>query len=1059
MRCQRCGEERPDRGGPCGSCGEALPRVPAAHARKVVTLVFVDLVGSTALGERLDAESVRWVMSRFYETAQEILEGHGGTVEKFVGDAVLAVFGIPRAREDDALRGVRAASELRDRLQGLGREVGERFGAPFSARIGVNTGEVIAGDGTSRQAFASGDAVNVAARMEQAAAPGEVLLGEATMRLVRDAVRAEPVGPLALAGKAAPVSAWRLVEVATRGTGVSRWVDVPLVGRSSELARLYAAWRNALDEQAVRVVHVIGPAGMGKSRLLGELAQRVQADGRVLRGSCLHYGDGITFWPIAEVLRQAGGIDDGDPVDEVERKLAALVEGADDRVAVLERIGPAVGLPGSGAVLEEAFWAIRRVFETLARRQPLLVILDDVHWAEETLLDLIEYLGWTRGVPLLLVCAARPELLERRPSPVGPSAGASTIALQPLDEQEVAQLMLRQLDSMPLPDSLHERVLEVAGGNPLFVQELVRMLVDDGLIVRRDGVWETTSDVHELAMPPTVQAVLATRLDQLEPAERDVAQRASVVGQVFWAGAVRDLSAEAERARVRPGLHALVRQQVIVPEVSTFAAEDAFRFAHVLVRDAAYASLAKQARAELHERSARWLERARGGAASDQDEILGYHLEQAATYLHELGDTIEAARVAVNASLHLAGAGRRALAAGDLPAAATLLGRAADILPAGDPQRLEIRLQSVTALFETGRFEKVEAGLAEILADAGETRLQLAARAWSAILAMHKGRPDHGVEAAATAWLAACEEAGDHAGQGTALGFLAKLRFWLDDRAGADAIWWKAAEHAALAGDSRAEADSLVYLLISTMYGSTPVDAALERCDTIAHRVGVSRKVRVMASIQRGVLEAMRGDTVHGRELVARGREELEELGQNLLAEAMAIEAVIVEEMAGDPAAQEDLLRPCFDRLEKMGATGFQMTVVCLLTRALCSLGRHEEARHLIVAHYATALEDDDTSGLPQSAMALVAAGDGDDATAVSLAREAVDLGSAGDSPLMHAARLVDLADVHVLGGRRDDALAVLAEADAQYLRKGCVAGLDGTAMRRAALSEISPGV
>ena len=791
MVCARCGKENPHQFRLCGFCGAVLPHSVAQEVRKVVTLVFADATGSTALGEQLDPESVRWVMSSFFEIAREVLERHGGTVEKFIGDAVMAAFGIPRVSEDDALRAVRAAAELRDRLRDFGREVERRYGTGVGVRFGVNTGEVVAGDASAGQAFASGDAVNVAARLEQAASPGEVLLGDATLRLVRDAVTVEDVEPLALKGKSQLVRAWRLIDVTPGGPGVARRFDAPLVGRARELSQLLESWRRTVDGHDARIVTVVAPAGTGKTRLIAELAGSVQPEARVVMGACLPYGEGITFWPIAEALRAAAGVEDEDSPGVAHGKMALLLDGEEGAADILERLGPALGITGPRAALEETFWAIRKLLEALARRQPLMVVLDDMHWAEETLLDLIEYLaGWTRGVPLLLVCATRPELLERRPSVVSPRANASTLLLEPLAADSADELMLWQLDAVPLSRDLGERILTASDGNPLFVQELVRMLIDDGLIVRRNGSWQATGEVRSLAMPPTIQALLAARLDQLEGAERDVAQRAAVVGHIFSWSAVHELCSESAGHDLSSRLHTLVRKQLIVPEAGTPAAEDAFRFGHILVRDAAYAGLAKRTRAELHERFASWLEAARGGRVTEQEEILGYHLEQAAAYRRELGDTAEAERIATRASARLAAAGRRALASGDLPAAANLLGRAAVSLPAETPQRLALRLESIPALYETGRLEQADGGIDEILATPGESRLLVAARAWRAFLDAGNGTADErDSQIAAKAWLSASEQAGDHAGQAVALGFLAKLQFWDGQAAAAEEVW------------------------------------------------------------------------------------------------------------------------------------------------------------------------------------------------------------------------------------------------------------------------------
>jgi class 3 adenylate cyclase/tetratricopeptide (TPR) repeat protein len=1053
LTCPNCGRESPDDFAFCPACSTPLtPAAPAREVRKTVSIVFCDVTGSTALGERLDPESVRWVMSGFFEAAREVLERHGGTVEKFIGDAVMAAFGIPRVREDDALRGARAAAELRDRLRVFGAEVQARYGTGVGVRIGVNTGEVIAGDASAGQAFASGDAVNVAARLEQAAAPGEVLIGEATLRLVRDAVTVETVEPLALKGKSHPLPAWRLVSVSRLGPGVARRLDAPLIGRARELAELRGYWQRTVDERDARVVTIIAPAGTGKTRLMGAFAESVREEAGVLIGRCLAYGEGITFWPIAEVVRSAAGIEADDSLELARSKLAALLAGEDTQGEIAPRIETVLGLSEQPGALEETFFAVRKLFEALARRRPLVVVLDDVHWAEETLLDLIEYLaGWTRGVPFLLLSTARPELLERRSSVTTPRANANALLLEPLSGESADRLMAWQLGDVPLEGGLHERVLGIAQGNPLFVQELVRMLIDDELIVRRNGSWAAAGDVSELAMPPTIQAVLAARLDQLGAPERDIAQRASVVGHVFSWSAVRELCAERARGDLSGHLHTLVRSELIVPEASA-AGEDAFRFGHVLVRDAAYDGLAKRLRAELHERLASWLDEARGSRAVEQEEFVAYHLEHAAAYRRELGDEAEARRIAELAARRLGEAGRRALASGDLPAAANLLGRAAEVLPGGDPRRATLQLEAVPALVEIGRAPELDAMFEEILATSEETAVLLEARSWRAFLAMQRSSMTDDAETsmdAANAWIASCERSGDHAGQATALGFLAKDRFWEGQAALAEALWLRSAEHAVLAGDHREEAEALTWVLVAGTYGPTTVEAALERCAAIARRAGASRKVRVMASIERGVLLAMQGDVERGRELVANGRDQLRELGLMFLASVVAQEATFVERSAGDAAAAEAQLRPSFDALGELGESGFQMTIAGFLARALYEQGRLEEARPFAAM---AQTDEEDWSAEGMALRAFFAADAGEHETALALVEAAVERTNQCDFLFIRAERYVDLATVHLLAGRRAEAEAALAQAEDLYARKGWLTALALLRTRFAAL-------
>ena len=1046
----------------CGFCATPLTGTAARpDERKLVTLVFADVTGSTALGEQFDAEIVRRIMLEFFEIAREVLERHGGLVEKFIGDAVMAAFGIPRVHEDDALRAVRAAADLRDRLRTFGEDVETRYGTPIGVRIGVNTGEVVAGEAAAAQAFASGDAVNLTARLEQAAPPGEVLLGESTVRLLRGAVAVDAVEPLTLKGKSQPVPAWRLIDVRPGELGATRRQDAPLVGRDGELAVLLTAWDAALRERAVQLVTVVAPAGTGKTRLTLELADWLRGEAQVLRGSCLPYGDGITFWPIAEIVRQAAAIDADDPRGVASSKLAQLLEGEASGATICAQLEPLLGLSDRVVSIEETFWSVRAFLGALAARRPLLVVLDDLHWAEEALLDLVDYLAGQAGaVRLLLVGVTRPDLLERRAALGARRANAGTLVLAPLGAHVAGELMRRELAGGDLPGELAQRILETAAGNPLYIQELVRMLVEEGVVVHRDGAWRTTADLRELAMPATIQALLAARLDQLDDGDRDAAQRAAVVGQVFSRAAVGELCDEQARPTLAQALENLGRKQFIAPEASTIVVGDAFRFSHVLVRDAAYAGLVKSTRAELHERYATWLAGARGGSAMEHDEIIGYHFEQAALYRRELGDVLDAESAAAQASARLAAAARRALVSGDTPAGANLLGRAADILTENHPQRPGIRLEAIPALTELGEIEQADAGLDEILAGAGEEvdeagrRIYLAATAWRASVDFRLSRETWlNGEPAIQAWLIACREDDDSAGLAVALDMLAHARLDTGRTSEAEELWWSAAEHAARAGDRRVEAEALAWLLVCTVSGPMPVGLALERCDAVANRPGASRKVQAFVTMQRGVLQAMQGDVARGRQAVAQARRELEELGQSFYAIGGAREAAAVERMAQDPQAAEALLRSGAGDLEDLGEQAMYSTYAGFLAHALYDQGRLDEAEALVIACQETAPDDDLMSQmLWRSAQAKIAAREGDDATALQLAEDAVALMAATDWLFDHADRLADLAEVHALAGRAAEAVAAFDQSDDLYRRKESVAGLDLTRARRAAL-------
>jgi class 3 adenylate cyclase len=584
----------------------------------VVTVLFCDVVGSTALGESVDPEALQGLLARYFERMKGIVELHGGSVEKFIGDAVMAVFGVPAAHEDDALRACRAADEMRAAFPDLG----------MRGRIGVNSGEVMSGTG---ERLVTGDAVNVAARLEQAAEAGEVLIGAETLGLVGSAVEVGAERLLELKGKSESVAAYQLVAVRVAG---ERSHSSRFVGRERELQRLSDAWDQALTGSRCELVTVVGDAGVGKSRLVGEALAEVEA--RVVRGRCLPYGEGITYWPVVEVVKQLQSL----PSDPV---AAAAIRSL-------------LGESGVGTSGDEIAWAFRKLLEEQA---PLVVVFDDIQWGDETFLDLVESMALlSAGAPLLLLCMARPELVEMRPAwPAG-------LRLEPLPPGDAEALIGDTVSS-----EMRERIAHAAGGNPLFISEMLAMAAGNEVV----------------EVPPTLKALLAARLDQLDEPERRVLERGSIEGEIFHRGAVQALTPEETQVTTR--LAALVRQQLVRPDRAQIAGDDGYRFRHLLIRDATYDALPKAARAELHIRFAGWLDE-HGDALVERDEIVGYHFERAAGYQAELGQPDPG--LAERAAKYLAAGGRRADERGDSRGALALLTRAAELLR---PVRLELELE------------------------------------------------------------------------------------------------------------------------------------------------------------------------------------------------------------------------------------------------------------------------------------------------------------------------------------------------------------------------------
>ncbi len=676
-----------------------------------MTVVFCDLAGSTSLGETLDSEALRQVLTRYFQAMSDALLRHGGTVEKYIGDAVMAVFGIPKVREDDALRAVRAATDMRTALAEVNEELESRWGVRLRARTGVNTGEVIAGDSSRGQAFATGDAVNVAARLEQAAGIGEILIGEHTLALVRDSVQVEPVPPLDLKGKSDPVPAFRLVGVSDPGAAVEPRLDSPLVGRERELALLREAFDATVAEPGCRLVTLVGPAGIGKSRLARDFVDTLRGEATVVAGRCLSYGEGLTFWPLREIVEELAGSTDGESTEQAQAGIESLLPAGADTPTVVDRVAGALGLSDLAASPQETFWAVRMLLEASAARRPLVVLFEDIHWGEPTFLELIEHLAARiQDVPVLIVAAARIDLFDTRPDFAGGLAGASRMDLEPLSGPESQALIENLIGDAGVAADLSQRVFSGADGNPLFVEELVRMLVDEHHLEKDETGFSAVRELATLTVPPTLHALLAARLDRLGRAERAVVEAASVVGTSFGGAAVLELGGGGDRAELDLHLLALERRQLIVPDGGHFAGEGTFSFTHMLVRDVAYQGILKELRADYHERFADWLEREAGERANEYEEILGYHLERAHRYLAELGPADERGRaLATRASARLGSSGRRALARGDIPPAVSLLERAVSLLPNDDPARRDLTLKLGIALAETGQLSRADA--------------------------------------------------------------------------------------------------------------------------------------------------------------------------------------------------------------------------------------------------------------------------------------------------------------------------------------------------------------
>ena len=1015
--CTACGRENAPDARFCSACGTPLgiTATEQPEVRKTVSVVFADVTGSTALGEALDPEAARKLMARYFEQARTILERHGGTVEKFIGDAVMAVFGVPRLHEDDALRAVRAAAELRDGV------------TEVQLRIGVNTGEVVAGGG---ETLVTGDAVNVAARLEQAAQPGEVLLGEQTFALVRDAIEVEPVEPLSAKGKAEPLQAYRLLAVIEGADSFARRLDTPLVGREREQRLLREAFERAVEERSCHLFTLLGTAGIGKSRLAQELVEALGESALVMTGRCLPYGDGITYWPLVEIVRELG----------TESSVGQYLEGEPDAKTIVNNVFAAIGIADGELSPEETFWAVRKLFEALARERPLVIVLDDLHWAETTFLDLVEHLAdWSREAPILLLCLARPELLDTRPGWSGGKLNATSLLLEPLSESETERLIDNLFER--LAESVRHRITEAAEGNPLFVEQMLAMLAEQ---VELDG---------ELQVPPTIQALLAARLDQLPAPERATLEHAAVIGKEFTRAAIAAL--DGDPALLLP----LVRKELIRPDRTSVSGDEDFRFRHILVRDAAYEAIPKELRAELHERFANWTETQR----SEYDEIVGYHLEQAYRYKEQLG-TIEE-NLARRAASRLAGAGRRANARGDVRAVESLLGRATALMQENSLERLELLLVRASALHASAEPSAAVTLLEETVRLArviGERALELRAElalqgelAW-----INPEGAAKALKEAAEAAIAELEQLGDDRAIGEAWAAINHYYVEQCNAAGVTDACDHVLLHARRAGDRRLEQEALAMSALAACLGSTPVDEAISQVEGVLSELAAvsSRSEEGFVWTFLADLHSQRGDHETARRLADRSHARLEELGNRRLAAGNTMMTAHSDLRAADPVAAEARLRPAYEVLREMGERGARCGTAAVLAEALYRQDRLDEAeRFAVISEELAATSDVIAQIWWREVKAKLLARRGEEGEALRLAREAVARSEPTDHLISKGQAFEALGETLALVERVDEAHRAFEQALALYERKGSIADAARVVAQIAALGSSVP--
>jgi class 3 adenylate cyclase/tetratricopeptide (TPR) repeat protein len=986
------------------------------EVRKTVTVLFASLEPPEG-ADSIDLEAQRRIADRAFAEISAAVEHHGGTVEALAGDSLTAVFGVPVVHEDDALRAVRAAAD---------------FGERPEIRLGLSTGEVITG-GRAGEPRSTGRPITVAARLAQAAAPGELLLDRATHRVVKEAVDVEDTE-----------HGLRLVSVRTNLPVLRSRFDAPMVGRERERRRLYDAFGQAVADSSCQLFSILGAAGVGKSRLVREFLEGLGDRATVVRGRCLPYGKGITYFPLMEAVSDAVGLEDTDSPEEGLAKIAALLDVEEDDGVVARRVGELIGLAEVGGGAHESFAAVRLLFESIALRAPLVVVFDDIHWGEATFLDLIEHLAdWVRGAPVLLVCIARPELLDVRPGWAGGKLNATTVLLEPLSEEESAQLVESLAGNSGLDEAACRRIVEGAEGNPLLVEEMLALAIED-------------SGAEGFEVPPTIQSLLAARLDRLSPAERTVIECAAVEGKLFHEQAVEELVPSDVRSEAASALGSLLLKELIRPDRPGFGGRT-YHFRHQLIRDAAYDSIPKEARADLHERFGRWLDKAAGDRSIEYEEVVGYHLEQAHRYLVELGPLDESARqVAREAAERLGAAARRALVRSDGPAGLNLSSRAVALLSPDDPLRVELVPNARTIQGLRGEMEWADRVLTEAIeaaatsGDRGLAAHALVQRGLLRLFTEAEVTPDElfGVAERATAVF---REVDDELGVARAWRLKAQAHYLARNGAACADASERALVHARRAGDLFEQRETVEWLAIALLLGSTPAVEAARRCEKAFDDAAGDpvQEMHLVAAL--AYLVAMEDRLDEAEALMARARGLVEQLGQWIW--IVSWHAAVVLRWMGDPQTAVDEIRPAYEALKAIGEKSHFSTMAQGLAAAAYESGDYDEAERAINECREAARPNDVYSQIMwRSILAKLLARQGRFKDATRLADEAVRFAADSDFHLGHADALTDLAEVLELQADRDGAAAAIREAIGFYELKGNLPAAERTRVRLAKL-------
>jgi class 3 adenylate cyclase/tetratricopeptide (TPR) repeat protein len=1007
--CPSCGHGNQAGAKFCSECGAALAAAGplAREERRVVTVLFADLVGFTSRAEQLDPEDVRAVLSPFYARLRAELERFGGSVEKFIGDAVMALFGAPVAHEDDPERAVRAALAIRDWV---------REQEHIQVRVAVNTGEALVVLGAPPgQGMAAGDVVNTAARLQAAAPVNGILAGERTFRETRAVIEYRPVPPVAAKGKRDPVPAWAAVAARARlGVDVAHEAKTVLVGRGRE--------------RAPQLVTLVGVPGIGKSRLVFELWQVAEVEPVLIgwrQGRSLPYGEGVSFWALAEMVKAQAGILEDDTAEEARGKLAAMtgqvLGGTAQAEWVRRHLGALAGLVEHAALggdRGEAFAAWRQFFEALAEARPLVLVFEDLHWADDGLLDFVDYLAeWAGGVPLLVVGTARPELLARRPGWGGGKPNAVTLSLAPLSDADTARMIGLLRGRAVLDAGQQAMLLAQAGGNPLYAEQYVQMLAEQG-------------PGRELPVPDSVQRIIAARLDLLAAADKRLLQDAAVIGTVFWPEAVLALGGAPGRGELEGQLHELERRQFVRRDrASSVAGQAQYAFTHVLVRDVAYGQIPRAARAGKHPAAAGWIESM--GRPDDHAEMLAHHYQAALALARAAGrDTAE---LAPRTRAALQAAGDRALALNVLVAAAGYYRAALALWPQdAHQQRAGLLRMLGIVLYEAGDLEQAQAVLADGAAAAAAARLPaLEARIRIRLAEIHA--LERGIEQALAecqAAIAVLEAEGDLEGLAEAWQLAGMTQFWLGDSPAGQQALEHAMAYARQCGSRRVQMRAGSWLALTFQYLPVPADAAIARVGQLLQMADGEPWAEADILMPLSVIYACAGRLGDARDAITRVQSVYGRPAAKITWARGALRAGYVELIAGNPAAAEDHLREAYETLRAIGERGYLSTVAGTLAEALYAQGRLDEARQMTEEAQAAATPGDfDSQARWRAARAKVLACSGQFPAARTLLDEAEALVSPASLATLQAEILLARAEVDRLAGAPQQAEASLRAA------------------------------